>query len=54
MTIATAFERIEERLELQRRQSAEKMQPKKPQKPCDVGLFDVESRSQLDLVEAAS
>jgi hypothetical protein len=25
------------------------MQPRKPQKPCDIGLFDTESRKQLDL-----
>ena len=51
--MTTAFDRIEERLELQRRQSAEKMQAVKRQKPCDHGLFDTGARNQLDLVEAA-
>lgn len=24
-------------------------QPKKPQKPCDIGLFDEESRKQMEM-----
>lgn len=28
---------------------AQPMQPKKQQKPCDIGLFDTESRKQLEL-----
>jgi hypothetical protein len=29
--------------------SAQPMQPRKRQKPCDVGLFDTESRKQMEL-----
>ena len=28
---------------------AQPMQPRKHQKPCDIGLFDAESRNQLEL-----
>lgn len=28
---------------------AQPMQPKKQQKPCDIGLFDTESRKQLEM-----
>lgn len=28
---------------------AQPMQPRRRQKPCDVGLFDTESRKQLEL-----
>jgi hypothetical protein len=30
------------------------MQPRKRQKPCDVGLFDTESRRQMDLFAPSS
>ncbi len=28
---------------------AQPMQPRKQQKPCDIGLFDTESRKQLEM-----
>jgi hypothetical protein len=28
---------------------AQPMQPRKQQKPCDIGLFDTESRRQLEM-----
>ncbi len=28
---------------------AQPMQPRKQQKPCDIGLFDIESRNQLEM-----
>lgn len=29
------------------------LQPKKPQRPCDLGLFDTNARNQLDLFTPA-
>lgn len=26
-----------------------RMQPRKPQRPCNVGLFDVDARNQMEL-----
>jgi hypothetical protein len=34
--------------------AARPMQPKKRQKPCDVGLFDTESRKQMELFAPSS
>jgi len=29
--------------------AAAPLEPKKPQRPCDLGLFDLNARNQLDL-----
>ena len=32
--------------------AAQPLEPKKPQRPCDLGLFDINARNQLDLFAA--
>ena len=32
--------------------AAAPLEPKKPQRPCDLGLFDTNARNQLDLFAA--
>lgn len=27
------------------------LEPKRPQKPCDIGLFDLDARNQIDWIE---
>ena len=31
--------------------AAAPLEPKKPQRPCDLGLFDLNARNQLDLFQ---
>lgn len=31
--------------------AAAPLQPRKPQRPCDLGLFDLNARNQLDLFQ---
>jgi len=33
--------------------AAAPLEPKKPQRPCDLGLFDLNARNQLELFAAA-
>lgn len=33
--------------------AAAPLEPKKPQRPCDLGLFDLNARNQLDLFARA-
>jgi len=33
--------------------AAAPLEPKKPQRPCDLGLFDLNARNQLDLFATA-